>query len=75
MGETITILVEEETNPFSYLKVGGPPIGLDAARKLVHRFLVGSGSNRGIPVADVVVLHVLVDILLKIFGAIGRLPR
>lgn len=40
----------------------------------MQRFLVGSGSNRGIPVAEVVVLHVLVDILLKIFGAIGLFP-
>lgn len=57
-----------------YLKLGAPPTGLEAARKLVQRFRVGSGSKSGIPVAEVVVLQVLVDILLKIFGAIGRLP-
>lgn len=49
-------------------------MGLEAARKLVQRFRVGSGSNRGIPVADVVVLQVLVDILLNMLGAIGLLP-
>lgn len=49
-------------------------MGLEAARKLVQRFRVGSGSNNGIPVADVVVLQVLVDILLNMLGAIGLLP-
>ena len=48
-------------------------MGLEAARKLVQRFRVGSGSSKGIPVADVVVLQVLVDILLNMLGAIGLL--
>jgi hypothetical protein len=42
--------------------------------KLAVRFRQGSGSMVGIPVADVVVVHVLVDILRKRLGGTKRFP-
>ena len=44
-------------------------------RKLAARFLDGSGSMVGIPVADVVVVHVDVDIRRNRFGGTKRFPR
>jgi len=44
-------------------------------RKLVHRFRDGSGSNIGMPVAEVVVLQVAVDIRRNKLGGRLRLPR
>ena len=38
------------------------------------RFRDGSGSMVGIPVADVVVVHVLVDIRRRRFGGTKRFP-
>jgi len=46
----------------------------DPVRKLVVRFRDGSGSMVGIPVADVVVVHVLVDIRRRRFGGTKRFP-
>ena len=46
----------------------------DPVRKLVVRLRDGSGSMVGIPVADVVVVHVLVDMRRRRFGGTKRFP-
>lgn len=53
------------------LQVRGLPIPL---LKLAVRFRQGSGSMVGIPVAEVVVVQVLVDILRSKLGGAKRLP-
>lgn len=54
------------------------PVGLDNPCKLLKLVLLlreGSGSKVGIPVAEVVVVHVLVDIRRNRLGGKLRLPR
>lgn len=60
-------------------RVGAAVLGLSICpallRKLVHRLRDGSGSSIGMPVADVVVDQVAVDIRRIKLGGRLRLPR